>query len=156
SGMKARLAFAMGVFVDPDILIIDETLSVGDAFFAAKARKKIRELAERGRIVLIVSHALDTIVQICSRCLWLDGGRLVMDGEPKAVTEAYQAAVQQADELELHKKFAMSPTILKRHEAGKIGGMELVQNGVVMPATVRCGGALRILVDCRLQAGSVA
>jgi lipopolysaccharide transport system ATP-binding protein len=154
SGMKARLAFAMGVFIDPDILIIDETLSVGDAFFATKARKKIRELTDRGRIVLMVSHALESIVQMCSRCLWLEGGRLMMDGEPKVVTAAYQAAVQQADELELRKKFAAPPRLSKRHDAGKIGGMELVQKGISTAATVRCTVALTVLVVCSLQTRS--
>lgn len=80
SGMKARLAFSMGAFIEPDVLIIDETLSVGDAFFAAKAARRMKEITAQGRIVIVVSHALGVIDEICSRCLWLDQGRLVMDG----------------------------------------------------------------------------
>src|SRR5450755_2330055 len=61
SGMKARLAFSMGTFIEPDILIIDETLSVGDVFFSAKASRRMKEITARGRIVIVVSHALKVI-----------------------------------------------------------------------------------------------
>src|SRR5262249_12476742 len=72
SGMKARLAFSMGAFINPDILIIDETLSVGDAFFAQKAQQRMREITAAGRIVVLVSHGMASIVEMCTRCIWLD------------------------------------------------------------------------------------
>ena len=83
--MKGRLSFAMGAFIEPDILIIDETLSAGDVFFAEKAIQRMKDIASKGRIVLVVSHWLETIVEMCDRCLWLDQGRLIMDGGPKQV-----------------------------------------------------------------------
>ena len=119
SGMKARLAFSMGAFINPDILIVDETLSVGDAFFSEKASRRMREVAAGGRIVIVVAHGLAAIVDMCSRCLWIDNGRVVMDGDPKTVTAAYQQAVQQADEAELAQKFgrATSSENLRRDVA---------------------------------------
>jgi len=98
SGMKARLAFSMGTFIEPDILILDETLAVGDVFFAQKASRRMKAVAKRGRIVILVTHATNAIVEMCTRCLWIDNGRLVMDGDPKKVTAAYEASVRQADE----------------------------------------------------------
>src|SRR6185503_15052818 len=98
SGMKARLAFSMLAFIEPEILIIDEVLSVGDAGFSRKAGARMQELARAGRIVLVVSHGMRSIVDMCSRCLWLDGGRIVMDGDPRAVTAAYEQSVRAADD----------------------------------------------------------
>lgn len=98
TGMKARLAFAMITQINPEILIIDEALSVGDAAFSAKAAKKISELCGQGRIVLIVSHSMQSIRELCNRCLWLDQGKLVMDGSPDGVTHAYLESVRKADE----------------------------------------------------------
>jgi lipopolysaccharide transport system ATP-binding protein len=105
SGMKARLAFSMIAFIEPEILIIDEVLSVGDAAFSRKASARTRELSQAGRIVLVVSHGMRSIVEMCSRCLWLDAGRIVMDGEPHHVTEAYEASVRVADEAALRRLF---------------------------------------------------
>ena len=94
SGMKGRLAFSMGAFIDPDILIIDETLSVGDFFFGQKASRRMTEIAASGRIVILVTHGLKSAVEMCSRCLWIDRGQVVMDGDPKTVTSAYEASVR--------------------------------------------------------------
>lgn len=105
TGMKARLSFAMISHIDPEILIIDEALSVGDAAFAAKATKRIREICARGKIVLIVSHSMQAIKDICNRCLWMDNGRIVMDGNPDDVTKAYIDSVRADDEAQLIQKF---------------------------------------------------
>lgn len=94
SGMKARLSFAGAIFIDPEILLIDEALSVGDRTFADKATAAVRKLCEAGRIVMIVSHSIETIVAMCDRCIWLDNGRIVMDGPAKEVGEAYEQAMR--------------------------------------------------------------
>ncbi|SDG79096.1 ABC transporter ATP-binding protein [Bosea robiniae] len=94
SGMKARLSFAGAIFIDPEILLIDEALSVGDRTFADKATAAVRKLCEAGRIVMIVSHSVETITAMCDRCIWLDNGRLVMDGPAKEVGEAYEQAMR--------------------------------------------------------------
>jgi lipopolysaccharide transport system ATP-binding protein len=106
SGMKARLAFTGLVFVEPEILLIDEMLSVGDYWFSQKATHAVRELCSKGRIVMLVSHNLESLVSMCSRCLWLDGGRLVADGDPAQVTAAYHERVRQRDETETAAKFS--------------------------------------------------
>ena len=105
TGMKARLAFSMITHLEPEILIIDEALSAGDAAFAAKATRRIKELCKRGKIVIVVSHGMGTIIDICNRCLWMDTGRIEMDGKPVDVTQAYVEAVREADEKDLLEKF---------------------------------------------------
>lgn len=105
TGMKARLAFAMITQIAPEILIIDETLSVGDAAFAAKAARRIAELCAKGAIVLIVSHSMQSIKALCNRCIWLQDGKLIMDGSPDTVTTAYLESVREADEASLLARF---------------------------------------------------
>lgn len=107
TGMKARLAFSMISYLDPEILIIDEALSVGDASFSNKASAKIREICSRGKIVIVVSHSMQSIREICNRCLWIDDGRIVMDDTPEQVTKAYIEAVRHEDESALLEKFKM-------------------------------------------------
>jgi lipopolysaccharide transport system ATP-binding protein len=146
SGMKARLAFSMGAFIDPDILIIDETLSVGDAFFSAKASERMRAIAARGRIVIMVSHALGSIVEMCSRCLWLDRGRLIMDGDPATVTAAYTAAVNAADEEELARKFGQTPPRQAQTDRGRLDMLTLTQDGKALGATAQAFRPLTIAI----------
>jgi lipopolysaccharide transport system ATP-binding protein len=105
TGMKARLAFAMITQIDPEILIIDEALSVGDAAFSVKAGRRIAQLCAQGAIVLIVSHSMQSIRELCNRCLWLDQGKLVMDGPPEEVTRAYLESVREADEADHAARF---------------------------------------------------
>jgi len=156
SGMKARLAFSMGAFVEPDVLIIDETLSVGDAFFSAKAALRMKEITAQGRIVIVVSHALGVIDEICSRCIWLDQGKLVMDGPAREVTKAYELAVAQADEAELAAKFGRGEPLLRRPEAGRIGDVRLGQAGATITTSARALQALRIDLTGELLYSAVA
>jgi len=90
SGMCVRLAFAIAVHVEPDILIIDEVLSVGDQAFQAKCSRKILEFKQQGKTLVFVSHSGDTVQSLCERALWLDHGELVMDGEAGEVIAAYE------------------------------------------------------------------
>jgi len=89
SGMYGRLAFSVAVNMDPDILLIDEALSVGDARFRKKSARKMRELCGQARTIVLVSHALGSIQELCDSALWLHQGRLQMWDEPEAVVEAY-------------------------------------------------------------------
>lgn len=91
SGMKARLAFAAAVITKPDILIIDEVLSVGDMKFKLKSLRKINELIKDGATVLFVSHDLGAMKNLCHRVIWLNDGKILEDGEPKAIIERYTA-----------------------------------------------------------------
>jgi lipopolysaccharide transport system ATP-binding protein len=154
SGMKSRLAFSMAAFIDPDVLIIDETLSVGDVFFAAKASQRMKEIASRGRVVIVVSHALALLVEICDRCLWLDAGRVVMDGDPAEVTKAYERSVEQADERLLAAKFGQTPTVSSRPELGRLTKVTLAQEDNALRATARAFVPLRMAIDGELTASA--
>jgi ABC-type polysaccharide/polyol phosphate transport system ATPase subunit len=89
SGMYGRLAFSVAVNMDPDILLIDEALSVGDARFRRKSAEKMRELCSEDRTVVLVSHALGTIQELADQAIWMDKGQLRMWDEPESVINAY-------------------------------------------------------------------
>lgn len=90
SGMLMRLAFSIASVVDPDILIVDEILAVGDAQFQEKSKRRMLELMSGGTTVLFVSHSLEQIRQMCDRVLWLDHGKMVMCGDTQTVCDAYE------------------------------------------------------------------
>jgi ABC-type polysaccharide/polyol phosphate transport system ATPase subunit len=90
SGMMMRLAFAVAVHLDPELLIIDEVLAVGDHAFQAKCAEKIFELKNSGTTLLCVSHSAQAVQSLCSRALWLDHGELLMDGPASEVLDAYE------------------------------------------------------------------
>ena len=89
SGMYGRLAFAVAVSMEPDILLVDEALSVGDARFKRKSLDRMRALCDRAGTILLVSHALGTIRELCTEVLWLHKGRIAKHGEAGAVVDAY-------------------------------------------------------------------
>ena len=90
SGMMMRLAFSIATVVNPEILIVDEILAVGDEAFQRESRQRMLELMGGGTTVLFVSHSLDQIREMCDRVLWLDHGQIKMLGETKEVCDAYQ------------------------------------------------------------------
>lgn len=94
SGMVARLGFAIATDVDADLLLVDEVLAVGDAAFARKCRERIDSFRERGVTIIIVSHSLQLIEELCSRAAWIDHGHLRMIGPAAAVTSEYNRHVQ--------------------------------------------------------------
>lgn len=89
SGMFARLAFAVAINVEPDILIVDEALSVGDIFFQNKCFKKFDELKEKNTTILFVSHDIGSIRQMCNRVLWLDSSQQIMFDDKDTVCSQY-------------------------------------------------------------------
>lgn len=89
SGMYMRLAFAVAINVDADILLIDEILAVGDAAFQEKCFNRLKEIKAQGTTIVIVSHSLDQIEEICERSIWIDGGRIRAEGEPEKVHAEY-------------------------------------------------------------------
>ena len=89
SGMYGRLAFSVAVNMEPDILLIDEALSVGDARFRKKSFERMRELCSQDRTVVLVSHALGSIEQLCDRAIWMHKGELRMHDDPETVVHAY-------------------------------------------------------------------
>ena len=91
SGMVARLAFSIATVVEPEILIVDEVLSVGDAAFQEKSKKRMMELMGGGTTVIFVSHSLPQIREMCDRVVWLDHGQVKMFGDTQLVCDAYEA-----------------------------------------------------------------
>jgi lipopolysaccharide transport system ATP-binding protein len=100
SGMYVRLAFAIAAHVDADTLVIDEALSVGDVRFTQKCMRYLREFQKRGTL-LFVSHDTGAVTSLCSRAIWLDSGRMVMDGSARDVVERYLAEQHAADRASL-------------------------------------------------------
>jgi ABC-type polysaccharide/polyol phosphate transport system ATPase subunit len=89
TGMFMRLGFSVAINTDPDVLLVDEILAVGDEYFQSKCYRKIQEFREKGRTVIFVSHAVNTLRGLCQRAVWLDGGRVMADGPSVEVTDAY-------------------------------------------------------------------
>jgi lipopolysaccharide transport system ATP-binding protein len=89
SGMLVRLAFAIATAIEPDILLVDEVLSAGDMAFQIKARQRMQGLIDKARVVVVVSHELSSLSQLCDRVLWLDHGRICMEGPVDEVVAAY-------------------------------------------------------------------
>jgi len=97
SGMVVRLAFAVAINVDPEILLVDEALAVGDIYFRQRCMRKVQELRQRGVTILFVSHAVSDVKAIGDRALWLDHGRVVELGNPDRVVSRYMAAMTEKD-----------------------------------------------------------
>ncbi|MBO9361061.1 MAG: ABC transporter ATP-binding protein [Thermoflexus sp.] len=97
SGMYVRLAFAVSVYLDPEILLVDEVLAVGDAAFQHKCTDHLIALQRAGVAILLVSHDLEAVQRLCHRALWFDHGRIQMEGTPSSVVQAYLDQVRQRD-----------------------------------------------------------
>lgn len=111
SGMYVRLAFAVAAHLDPDILIIDEVLAVGDAEFQAKCLGKMKDVSDQGRTVIFVSHNMGAVSDLCSRAILLKQGGILMDGDTNSVIRSY---VQQNMQLKLNDKDALSDPSVRR------------------------------------------
>jgi lipopolysaccharide transport system ATP-binding protein len=96
SGMSVRLAFSVAVSVDPDILLVDEVLGVGDQDFYARCLEKIHAFQRAGKTLLFASHSTELITMFCQRAMWLDHGQIVASGEAREVVEAYKGSVATA------------------------------------------------------------
>lgn len=103
SGMYVRLGFAVAIHTDPDVLMVDEVLSVGDEAFAHRCLRRIEEFLGRGKTLLLVSHSLSLIEEVCDRAIWLEKGVLKGDGHPRMVVDAYRQAIADA-EGEAHRQ----------------------------------------------------
>ena len=98
SGMYIRLGFSVAVHSDPGILLVDEVLAVGDADFQEKCRVKMQEFQSRSVTIVIVTHALGDVEEFCHRAIWLDGGRIIAEGDPREVVQRYREGFIHATE----------------------------------------------------------
>jgi len=90
SGMKSRLGFSVAAVIEPDIFIIDETLSVGDVEFYERASAKMQELITRATVAIVATHNLTFVEKVCTRAIWVSGGAIKLDGDPKEVASRYR------------------------------------------------------------------
>jgi ABC-type polysaccharide/polyol phosphate transport system ATPase subunit len=149
SGMLLRLAFAAAVAADPDIVLIDEVIAVGDAFFQQKCCRRIRELHEGGATILLVTHAAEMALGLCDRVLLLDRGELVFDGEPEAGVDRYYRLFFKVPERPVHES---SPDTL-RYGAG---GANIVRSfatagGVVEAFSVERGDRVTLVMEVEFE-----
>jgi len=101
SGMYMRLGFAVAIHVDPEVLLVDEVLAVGDEGFTHKCLDKFAEFKRRGKTILLVTHSLGLVERFCDEALWLDAGRIKGSGDPKRIVGAYITDVERREEMEL-------------------------------------------------------
>lgn len=94
SGMKSRLAFSIACLVNPDILILDEVLSVGDGSFRAKSSQKMKEILAGGVTGILVSHSVTQVRELCNKVLWLEKGKQIAFGDPKTICDAYETFIK--------------------------------------------------------------
>jgi ABC-type polysaccharide/polyol phosphate transport system ATPase subunit len=92
AGMLVRLAFAIATSIDPEVLLIDEVLSVGDMAFQEKARARMREMVDRAHLMVMVTHDLESVPKVCNRAVWLDHGHMMMEGPTEEVIDAYKSS----------------------------------------------------------------
>lgn len=142
SGMFVRLAFAVSVHVEPDILIVDEALSVGDIAFRNKCMDAIKKLVAKGVTILFVTHDLGTLQLLCSRVLWLAHGHLLASGDPVSIAQDYYASTMQGG------KNAVQAALPPQQETGKAQFLDLqLMGGEGGPFLT--GQALRIAFSMR-------
>jgi ABC-type polysaccharide/polyol phosphate transport system ATPase subunit len=115
SGMYMRLGFAVAINVDPDVLLVDEVLAVGDEAFTHKCLDKFADFRRRGRTILLVTHSLDLVTRFCDEALWLDGGIVKAQGDPKRVIDAYLMDVAAAENVQLAAQSFEAPNTEPAH-----------------------------------------
>ena len=118
SGMYMRLGFAVAIHVDPDVLLIDEVLAVGDESFTRKCLDKIGEFRRRGKTIVLVTHSLGLVEKMCDETLWLRHGRLVDQGDPRRVVDAYLTYVAGGEEALLARDQSPAPAADESAEHG--------------------------------------
>lgn len=111
SGMFMRLGFSLAVHTDPDILIVDEVLAVGDAKFVHKCKEKISDLRRNGKTLILVTHDLDAVERWCDEALWLNDGIVKDRGDPRRVIDHYRQYIERGEEIELLAEAVASPAV---------------------------------------------
>jgi ABC-type polysaccharide/polyol phosphate transport system ATPase subunit len=131
SGMYVRLGFAVAVHTRPDVLLVDEVLAVGDEAFAHRCLRRIEELLARGKTLILVSHSLDLVGDLCDRALWLDDGRPRLLGEPRRVIDAYRQSIAEEEgrqhREEKDREDAEERAVLADADRWGSGDVELVE-----------------------------
>jgi ABC-type polysaccharide/polyol phosphate transport system ATPase subunit len=142
SGMQVRLAFSAAMAVEPDILVVDEALSVGDLYFQKKSTDRILSIKEKGKTILFCSHSMYYVNRLCDRVIWLKNGQIAMEGSAHKVTQAYET-YQLKKEAEIGAATPKQAPARAHHT-----GFFLIRNVVVTPSPmVRCGDDLNVEIE---------
>ena len=154
SGMYVRLAFSVAINVDPDILVIDEALSVGDGAFSRKSFNQIMRMRDAGKTILFCSHSLFQVESLCARAIWINSGRIIMDGDSADVVAAYQAFLDKSvlnttTEAKSTNATAPIPATNTTHVSGNahLGKVTVTIDGVNDPSTTIISGQSDIAVQ---------
>ena len=126
SGMSSRLRFAIAASIDPEILIIDEALNTGDAQFKDRTKARMMELLDQAGTVLLVSHSINTVTDLCNRAIWMDQGELICDGKPADVARSYRlftqklAAGDRIDAMKFRRRMINDLTMADIHDRNAV------------------------------------
>ena len=167
SGMYVRLAFATAISSDPDVLIVDEALAVGDIRFQRKCYRRFQEMQASGKTILFVSHSVELIQNHCSRAIFLNAGKIESIGEPKAVIQAYLehlygSEIQQSREVDNsevaravdHKDTATSPSRVVSGSNSLLPALSPTPSFITCRKDSDCSCALRVIEPKNLATGS--
>jgi lipopolysaccharide transport system ATP-binding protein len=153
--MQVRLAFSIATAIRPDILIVDESLAVGDAYFVHKCIARIREFKSRGTTILFVSHDPGAVKTLCDRAILLEGGIVARDGTPDAVLDYYNATIakREADYAikEIEHEHGRSRVVRSGNERARIIDVDILESGRSVRA-IRSGSAVTVRVRMKIEA----
>jgi ABC-type polysaccharide/polyol phosphate transport system ATPase subunit len=153
SGMYMRLAFAVAVTIDPEILLVDEILAVGDSAFQRKCMDRIYDLRREGVTILMVSHSLDAVTRICSRAIWLEKAVIVGDGSAWEISREYLERVNARDQERLHQESVKRSAAAVRNRRGsgeiRISEIECLDGQGNATTVVRTGDPLTVRLHYR-------
>ena len=158
SGMFARLAFAVSINVSPDILIVDEVLSVGDTRFQMKCIEKMGELKERGTTILFVSHTLEQIKRFCTRAVWMRDGHIEMDGESSEIIDLYDSHMRTGMDIETLKQLRAGVQKMENEVAAAAEADDLVvsiDSVMLNKTSLHTFDPLEVTVDYTVNTDSV-
>jgi ABC-type polysaccharide/polyol phosphate transport system ATPase subunit len=152
SGMYMRLGFAVAINVEPDVLLVDEVLAVGDEAFTHKCLDKFSEMRRLGRTVVLVTHTLDLVMRFCDEALWLDDGVVRAQGDPKRVVDAYLLDVAHVEDQQLTRQAAQDHARLLQQESEPVPDAEPVPQVTTEPAdALGAGPAVAAATEVRAE-----
>jgi len=144
SGMYVRLAFAVSVHVDPDVLLVDEVLAVGDEPFQRKCMDRIRQFQHEGRTIILVTHGLDTVADICDRAVVLESGQIQVDGAPVDALRHLRADFEAMRQEDIDQQREVAPEVTA---AARITGVTITDTAGTLIAGINSGDELLVHVD---------
>lgn len=152
AGMQARLTFTVATSVEPDVLIVDEILGAGDAYFSIKATARMKELTRHGATLLLVSHDLASVQMMCERAAWIDRGQLLSEGDTLTLCKAYMATIRKKEDARLKAaEVTKALSNASNHESQCVTG-RFVTGAPSAPTKCHRIRSLRLLLDGKEQA----